>query len=70
MTPKQRVQIWVEYFNNDDIDGMAALYAVDAINHQVVTEPLHGRAAIQRMFATEFGRAKMTCMVENLFECG
>ena len=70
MTPRQLVQIWVERFNNADIVGMAALYAIDAINHQVVTEPLHGREAIHNMFATEFGRAKMTCIVENLFESG
>ena len=68
MTPKQLVQIWVERFNNGNVDGMAALYAIDAVNHQVVTEPLQGREAIHRMFSIEFGRAKMTCIVENLFE--
>jgi hypothetical protein len=64
------VQAWVERFNAGDVDGLAALYAPDATNHQVVTEPLYGREAIRRMFANEFGRAKMTCIVENLFECG
>jgi len=33
-------------------------------------EPLHGRPAIRQMFAVEFGRAKMTCIVESIFECG
>ena len=28
------------------VDGLAALYAEDAVNHQVVTDPLHGREAI------------------------
>ncbi|MNC91957.1 hypothetical protein D3C83_83060 [compost metagenome] len=36
----------------------------------MVTEPLHGRAAIRRLFEIEFGRAEMTCIVENLFGDG
>ena len=50
MTPKQVVLAWVERFNAGDVDGLAALYAPDAVNHQVVTEPLHGRDAIRRLF--------------------
>lgn len=69
-TPRQVVQTWVACFNAADIDGLAALYAEHAINHQVVMEPLHGRAAIRQMFQTEFGRAQMVCLVENLFEDG
>ena len=69
-SPKQLVHEWVGRFNRGDIDGLASLYAVDAINHQVVMDPLHGRAAIRRMFEIEFGRAAMTCVVENLFEDG
>jgi limonene-1,2-epoxide hydrolase len=70
MTPTQLVEQWIERFNAGDIEGMAALYAEDAINHQVVMAPLHGRAAIRRMFEVEFGRATMVCVRENLFECG
>jgi limonene-1,2-epoxide hydrolase len=70
MTPSQLVQEWVARFNAADIDGLAALYASDAINHQVVMEPLRGREAIEEMFRTEFGRATMTCVVENLLESG
>lgn len=70
MSPSKLVLEWVERFNRADIDGLASLYAEDAVNHQVVTEPLRGRAAIRRMFETEFGRAEMTCVVENLFEDG
>jgi limonene-1,2-epoxide hydrolase len=33
-------------------------------------DPLHGRAAIRRMFEIEFGREQMTCLVENVFEDG
>lgn len=70
MTPRELIQTWVERFNAADIDGLAALYAADAVNHQVVMDPLVGRAAIRRMFEVEFGRAQMTCLVENLFEEG
>lgn len=70
MSPKQLVKEWVSRFNKADIDGLAALYAIDATNHQVVMDPLLGREAIRQMFLTEFGRAKMTCIVENIFEDG
>lgn len=70
MSPKELVQEWVHRFNQGDVDGLAALYAADAINHQVVMEPLRGRAAIRHMFEVEFGRAAMTCQVENIFEDG
>ena len=68
MTPKELVEEWVRRFNSADIDGLASLYAPDATNHQVVVEPLLGRDAIREMFLIEFGRAKMTCIVENIFE--
>lgn len=68
MTPKQVVKRWVECFNQADIDGLVALYAEDAINHQVVMDPLRGRTAIRQMFDTEFARAEMTCLIENLLE--
>lgn len=70
IAPKDVVQAWVGCFNAGDVEGLAALYAEDAINHQVVMKPLHGRAAIRAMFATEFGRANMTCIIENLFQDG
>jgi limonene-1,2-epoxide hydrolase len=70
MTPRELVQEWVRRFNGQDIDGLAQLYAEDAINHQVVMDPLRGRAEIVRMFEAEFGRATMTCVIENLFEDG
>lgn len=70
MSPKQLVQEWVSRFNAADVEGLASLYAPDATNHQVVMEPLLGRDAIRRMFLIEFGRAKMTCVIENIFEDG
>ena len=69
-SPKALICTWVDCFNRADIAGLTALYAPDAVNHQVVTEPLEGRDAIRRMFETEFERATMTCIVENLFEDG
>lgn len=70
MRPKELVLTWVDAFNRADADALAALYAEDATNHQVADAPVQGRAAIRRMFATGFASAKMTCLVENLFEDG
>jgi limonene-1,2-epoxide hydrolase len=70
VSPKQLVQEWIACFNAADVDGLASLYAPDATNHQVVMAPLLGREAIRHMFRTEFDRAEMTCIPENLFEDG
>ncbi len=70
MSPRQVVETWVEAFNRADVEALAALYAEDAINHQVVFEPMHGRAAIRAMFEREFGKAEMVCIPENTFEDG
>ncbi|WP_206370422.1 nuclear transport factor 2 family protein [Solimonas marina] len=70
MSPKDVVHRWVEAFNRADADALAALYADDAVNHQVAESPVSGRAAIRRMFADEFASADMVCLVENLFEDG
>ena len=71
MTPKEVVEIWIDRFNQTDVDGLADLYAPDAINDQVVfSEPLQGRPAIRRLFELEFSRAKMVCNQEKIYECG
>ncbi len=70
MRPKQVVELWVEAFNRADADGLAALYAEEATNHQVVRDPVEGREAIRAMFQGEFAAADMECIVENLFEDG
>ena len=70
MTPKELVRVWVEAFNRGDAGALAALYAEDAVNHQVAEAPVHGRAAIREMFAAGFAAATMVCLVENLFEDG
>jgi len=70
MTPKTVLQEFVARFNRADADGLAALYAEDAVNHQVANEPVVGRENIRRMFLDEFAAAEMTCLVENMFEDG
>jgi limonene-1,2-epoxide hydrolase len=70
MSPRALIREFVARFNAADLDGLAALYAEDAVNHQVVMQPLRGRAAIRHMFEIEFARARMLCIEENLFEDG
>lgn len=70
MSPAQLVREWIVRFNAGDVAGLAALYAVDAVNHQVVTEPLRGREAIRDLFELEFARATMVCIEEALYEDG
>lgn len=70
MTPRQVVEVWVERFNAGDVAGLGALYSDDAVNHQVMDEPLVGRDAIQAMFAREFARATMVCIPEAIHEAG
>jgi limonene-1,2-epoxide hydrolase len=41
MTPSEVVHDWVRRFDAADVDGLAALHAEDAVNHQGVTDPLH-----------------------------
>lgn len=70
MEPRQVVENWVSCFNQADADAIAAFYAEDAVNHQVVRDPVVGRDAIREMFAWEFGRATMVCQIENIFHDG
>jgi limonene-1,2-epoxide hydrolase len=70
MTPKELIQIWIDAFNRADAEALAALYAKDAINHQVANAYIEGRDAIKKMFETEFSQANMVCIPENIFEDG
>ncbi|UII30685.1 nuclear transport factor 2 family protein [Fulvivirga ulvae] len=70
MSPKKLVTYWVQLFNQGDAIKLAGLYHTDAVNHQVTEEPVCGKKAIQAMFESEFARADMHCIVENLFEDG
>lgn len=70
LRPKTVVEAWVAAFNRADENALAAMYAEDAVNHQVAESPVSGREAIRGMFAAGFAAAKMVCLVENLFEDG
>lgn len=70
MKPTEIVNTWIERFNAGDIDGLMELYAEDAVNHQVVTDPLRGREAIRKLFEVEFERAEMTCIPEKIHDAG
>lgn len=70
MTPTELIRQWIDYFNAGDIDGLANMYAKDAINEQaVMTEPLCGRDAIRQMLELDFARARMVCIEERIYEC-
>lgn len=70
MNQKELVEKWIEIFNEGNADKIAELYHPDAINHQVVDDPIKGKDAIREMFVTEFSTADMTCIPENIFEDG
>ena len=58
MSPKEVVHKWVKVFNQADAKAIAEFYHADAINHQVVNEPVVGKEAIHNMFKTEFIKFK------------
>lgn len=70
MRPRAVVTAWIAAFNAGDVDALAALYDEEAINHQVMHDPVIGRRAIAEMFRREFATATMHCVPENLFEDG
>lgn len=71
MTPTELMREWIRRFNAADIEGLVDLYAEDIVNEQAVcSEPLVGRAAVRRMLEVDFGRAKMECIEERIYECG
>ena len=70
MKPKSIILQWVDAFNNADVEKISNLYANDAVNHQVANEPVTGKMDISKMFESEFAKAEMTCIVENIFEDG
>jgi ketosteroid isomerase-like protein len=70
MTPREVVESWVERFNAGDAAGLADLYHVDAVNHQVVQDPVHGGDAIRAMLERELAAADMVCIVEAIHEAG
>lgn len=69
-SPREVVKVWVEAFNCGDVDALAAMYAMDAVNHQVAERRVVGRDAIRAQFEKEFDAAEMECIIEHLFEDG
>ena len=69
MRPREVVEKWVAAFNSGDA-AASSFYHEHAVNYQVPELPVEGKAAIKEMFTAEFSRAKMTCLVENIFEEG
>jgi len=70
MRPGKVVEKWVDAFNSGDAKAISAFYHENAVNYQVPELPVEGKGRIEEMFTTEFSRAKMTCIVENIFEDG
>lgn len=70
LRPKEVVQLWVDAFNNHDVEAITALYHENATNHQVANEPVVGIEAIRTMFTAEFSTADMTAIVEIFLRMG
>ena len=70
MSPRSLLSKWVEYFNNQDVDGLMSCYHNDAINHQTPNGKFIGKENIRKMFEEEFRQFTMVCYVENIFEDG
>ncbi|MEO7486234.1 MAG: nuclear transport factor 2 family protein [Ferruginibacter sp.] len=70
MQPKEIVLKWIAAFNRADVNSLGDLYAENAINHQVVNEPVVGQRAIKKMFEQEFSQAEMVCIPEQIFQDG
>lgn len=70
MEPREVVEFWVDAFNRGDAAALGAMYAPDAVNHQVAEDPVEGRERIQAMFEAEFARADMVCIVEQILQDG
>jgi limonene-1,2-epoxide hydrolase len=70
MSPEEIVRAWVDAFNKADAEALAALYADNAINHQVADEPIRGQENIKISFAQRFAKAKMISIPENIIEAG
>ena len=62
-TVREVVQAFFDAFNRHDVDALVALYAKDAVNHQMPTAPLRGRDVIRKSF--EEGFAAPHALVEQ-----
>jgi len=70
-SPRQVVTAFYEAFNRHDVEALAALYAEDAVNHQMPSEPVCGREAIRQGFVEAFAAVPdMGCKVVNVMADG
>jgi hypothetical protein len=66
VSTRRTIEQWVELFNAGDAEGISALYADDAVNHQIALEPVMGRAAIEQFHRDTFAGGPLTCTPINL----
>lgn len=66
MSIHRTIDAWLERFNEGDAAGIAALYAEDAVNHQIPLTPVVGRAAIEEFHRDTFAAGPLTCTPINL----
>lgn len=66
MGTRDTVEQWVQRFNAGDAGDIAALYAEDAVNHQIALAPVEGRAAIEEFHRQSFAAGPLTCTPINL----
>lgn len=63
MSPRETIEKWLDAFNAGDTAQLEALYADDAVNHQMPNQPIYGKEAIGKMFRDEFAIApEMHCI--------
>lgn len=66
MTTRDTIERWVELFNANDPEALSALYAEDAVNHQIALDPVVGRAAIEQFHRETFAAGPLTYTPINL----
>lgn len=66
MATRETIERWVDLFNANDAEALSALYAEDAVNHQIALEPVVGRAAIEQFHRETFAGGPLTCTPINL----
>jgi hypothetical protein len=66
VSTRRTIEAWVERFNAGDVAAISALYAEDAVNHQIPLEPVVGRAAIEEFHRRTFSAGPLTCTPINL----
>jgi hypothetical protein len=66
MSTRRIIETWVERFNAGDAAGISALYAKDAVNHQIPLTPIVGREAIEEFYRETFAGGPLTCTPINL----